>query len=92
MLIHLEKSDLLEDAVLPGSVWWKDPDISLTLHGNLDLDKNPLFRIQIGKEEVKLSLFATLPFNISLSSSYMVFNSCKLKGSCKLQRELANVF
>ena len=58
MLIHLEKSDLLEDAVLPGSVWWKDPDISLTLHGNLDLDKNPLFRIQIGKEEVKLSLFA----------------------------------
>ena len=42
MLIHLEQSDLLEDAMLPGSVWWKDPDISLTLHGNLDIDKNPL--------------------------------------------------
>ena len=58
MLIHLEQSDLLEDAMLPGSVWWKDPDISLTLHGNLDIDKNPLSWIQIGKEEVKLSLFA----------------------------------
>ena len=58
VFIHLEQSDLLEDAILPGSVRWKDPDISLTLHGNLDIDKNPLSRIQIGKEEVKLSLFA----------------------------------
>ena len=58
MFIHLEQSDLLEDAILPGSVRWKDPDISLTLHGNLDIDKNPLSQIQIGKEEVKLSLFA----------------------------------